>query len=214
MIKIDSVSKTIKGQEILCSINAEMDYGKVYGFVGRNGSGKTMLLKAICGFITPDMGYVTIDGKQVGKEIDFPEDIGVIIEKPAFIPYISGYDNLCLLADIRKKIDREKIKEEMELFGLDWNNRKKVKNYSVGMKQRLALVQAFMEEPKILILDEAMNGLDKEGVVITKERIRKAKEEGKMILICSHIVGDLEELCDCIFEIDSGHLSLYKEVNM
>ena len=171
MIKVENVSKTIKGQRILNHINLELEYGMVYGFVGRNGSGKTMLLKAICGFITPDEGRIIIDGKELGKELDFPPNIGVIIEKPAFVPYLSG-----------------------------------VKNYSVGMKQRLALAQAFMEKPDILVLDECMNGLDKEGVAMVKKRILLAKKERKMVLLCSHIANDLQELCDLIFEIDGGSI--------
>lgn len=206
MIKVENVSKTIKGQTILDQINLELEYGMVYGFVGRNGSGKSMLLKAICGFIQPDEGSITIDGKVLGKDIDFPEDIGIIIEKPAFIPYLSGLENLKILAEIRKLITEEQIRQEMEAFGLDPDNKKKVKNYSVGMKQRLALAQAFMEDPRILILDESMNGLDREGVAFAKERVREAKEKGKMILICSHIAGDIQELCDVIFEIDAGRI--------
>ena len=206
MIKVRDVSKTIKGQKILNHINLELEYGKVYGFVGRNGSGKTMLLKAICGFITPDEGSITINGQKLGKELDFPPNIGVIIEKPAFIPYLSGLENLKNLAAIRKIITEEKICEEMTAFELDPDNKKKVKNYSVGMKQRLALAQAFMENPDILVLDECMNGLDSEGVAVVKKRILQAKEEGKLILLCSHIAGDLQELCDVIFEMDGGSI--------
>lgn len=206
MIKVENVSKTIKGQVILDQINLELEYGNIYGFVGRNGSGKSMLLKAICGFIQPDEGSITIDGKMLGVDMDFPEDIGIIIEKPSFIPYLSGLENLKILAEIRKIITEEKIREEMEAFGLDPDNKKKVKHYSVGMKQRLALAQAFMENPRLLILDESMNGLDREGVAFAKKRIKEAKDEGKMILICSHIAGDIQELCDVIFEIDAGRI--------
>lgn len=206
MIKVENVSKTIKGQRILNHINLELEYGMVYGFVGRNGSGKTMLLKAICGFITPDEGRIIIDGKELGKELDFPPNIGVIIEKPAFVPYLSGVENLKNLAVIRKIITEEEIREEMDAWGLDSNSKKKVKNYSMGMKQRLALAQAFMEKPDILVLDECMNGLDKEGVAMVKKRILLAKKERKMVLLCSHIANDLQELCDLIFEIDGGSI--------
>lgn len=208
MIKVDNVSKIIKGQIILDHIDLELDYGMIYGFVGRNGSGKTMLLKAICGFITPDEGRIVVDEKELGKELDFPPNIGVIIEKPAFVPYLSGLENLRNLAAIRKIIPEEKIRDEMTFFGLDPRNKKKVKNYSVGMKQRLALVQAFMEDPDILVLDECMNGLDNEGTAVVKKRILRAKQQGKMILLCSHIAGDLQEVCDMIFEMDNGKLRL------
>lgn len=206
MIEVDNVTKIIKGQTILNHIKLELDYGMIYGFVGRNGSGKTMLLKAICGFITPNEGRIIVDGKELGKELDFPQNIGVIIEKPAFIPYLSGLENLRSLAAIRKVISEEKIREEMVAFGLDPDNKKKVKNYSVGMKQRLALAQAFMENPDILVLDECMNGLDQEGVDVAKIRILQAKQEGKMVLLCSHIANDLQELCDMIYEMDNGKI--------
>ena len=207
MIRVDDISKTIKGQTILNHVSLELEDGMIYGFVGRNGSGKTVLLKAICGFITPDEGSVWVDGKKLGEDMDFLPDMGIIIEKPAFIPYLSGLENLRSLAMIRKKITEEKVREEMIFFGLDPQSKKKVKNYSVGMKQRLALAQAFMEDPAVLVLDECINGLDKEGVEVAKKRILQAKEEGKMVLLCSHIAGDLQELCDKIFEIHNGKLS-------
>lgn len=212
MIQVKNLSKTIKGQLILDNINLELEYGRIYGFVGPNGSGKSMLLKSICGFIHPDTGSIVIDGKVLGQDLDFPEDIGIIIDKPAFIPYLSGLENLKILASIRKTITWNQIEEEIKSFGLDPRNKKKVKHYSVGMKQRLAFAQAFMENPKILILDEAMNGLDKEGIRITKKRILQAKQDEKMILLCSHIASDIEELCDIVYEMDAGKLSKLEEV--
>ncbi len=207
MIHISNACKEIKGQKILDIINLTIEDGKTYGFIGRNGSGKTMLMKAICGFISLNSGSITVNGKTIGKDIDFPPDTGIIIEKPAFIPYMSAVDNLTLLAEIRKKIGRTEIEEVIRKVGLDPHNKKKVKAFSLGMKQRLAFAQAIMESPTLLILDEPMNALDKEGVVFVRNMLQEMKSKGITILICSHISDDIDMLCDRVFEMERGVLT-------
>lgn len=207
-IELISVSKTIKNQVILDDVSFQLDKGGIYGFVGRNGSGKSMLFKAICGFLELDHGTVQVAGKQLGKDIDFPNSMGVIIEKPALIPYMTGMENLMLLASIRKMITKEAIKKAMELVELDPNSRKKVRAYSLGMKQRLAIAQAIMEEPDLLILDEPMNALDQQMTKRVKELLKKEQQRGCTILLCSHIAGDVEELCDQLYEIENGSVKM------
>ena len=207
MIKIESVSLVIKKTEILKNINIEFEKGKIHGLIGRNGSGKTMLMKCICGFVKPTSGTVFVDGKQIGKDCDFPDNVGIIIETPGFIPYYSGYKNLKLLADLNKKIGSDKIKETMKQVGLDPNMKRHVKKYSLGMRQRLGLAQAIMENPDLLILDEPMNGLDKDGVADMRKYLLKLKEQGKTILIASHSAEDIEILCDTVCEMDKGELT-------
>lgn len=213
MIKVEKLSLTIKEHEILKNINHHFDKGKIHGLIGRNGSGKTMLMKCICGFVKPTEGTVRVDGKQIGKDCDFPENVGIIIETPGFIPYYSGYRNLKLLADLNKKIDGDKIKETMKQVGLDPNLKRHVKKYSLGMRQRLGLAQAIMENPDLLILDEPMNGLDKEGVADMRKYLLDLKEQGKTILIASHSSEDIEILCDTVCEMDKGVLSKIKGFN-
>jgi ABC-2 type transport system ATP-binding protein len=207
MIKIESVSLIIGKTEILKNINVDFKKGKIHGLIGRNGSGKTMLMKCICGFVRPTEGTVIVNGKQVGKDCDFPENMGIIIETPGFIPYYSGYKNLKLLADLNKKIDSTTIKKTMEKVGLDSNLKRHIRKYSLGMRQRLGLAQAIMENPDILILDEPMNGLDKDGVADMRKYLLDLKEQGKTILIASHSAEDIEVLCDTVCEMDKGVLT-------
>jgi len=207
LITIKSVSLIIKKTEILKSISIEFEKGKIHGLIGRNGSGKTMLMKCICGFVKPTNGTIIVDGKQIGKDCDFPENVGIIIETPGFIPYYSGYKNLKLLADLNKKINSDKIKESMKQVGLDPNLKRHVKKYSLGMKQRLGLAQAIMENPDLLILDEPMNGLDKDGVADMREYLLDLKKQGKTIIIASHSSEDIEILCDTVCEMDKGVLT-------
>lgn len=207
MIKISDLSLTIKKNNILKNINIEFEKGKIHGLIGRNGSGKTMLMKCICGFVKPTEGTVYVDGKQIGKDCDFPESVGVIIETPGFVPYYSGYKNLRLLADLNKKINKEQIRSSIEKVGLDPDLKRHVRKYSLGMRQRLGLAQAIMEDPDILILDEPMNGLDKDGVTDMRKYLLNFKEQGKTILIASHSAEDIEILCDTVSEMDKGVLS-------
>ena len=204
MIELKDVNKTIKQQVILDHVSLRIPKGGIYGFVGRNGSGKSMLFKAICGFISVDSGSVIVDHKRIGEEIDFPMNMGVIIEKPALIPYMTGMDNLRYLASIQKKITQDRISATMQLVGLDPLSKKKVRAYSLGMKQRLAIAQAMMEEPDILILDEPMNALDQQAASLVKDLLKQEKDRNCTILIGSHIAGDLEELSDQLYRIENG----------
>ena len=206
MIKVENVSLKIKKDMILRNINVEFDDGKIHGIIGRNGSGKTMLMKCICGFIRPTEGEITVAGKRIGVDCDFPESVGVIIETPEFIPYYTGFKNLKLLADIRHKIGDEDIRKSIELVGLDPKLKKSVKKYSLGMRQRLGLAQAIMENPDLLILDEPMNGLDKDGVGEMRKYLLDLKNQGKTILIASHSAEDIDVLCDTVVEMDKGKM--------
>ena len=206
MINVENVSLKIKKDMILRDINVEFDDGKIHGIIGRNGSGKTMLMKCICGFIRPTEGEITVAGKRIGIDSDFPESVGVIIETPEFIPYYTGFKNLKLLADIRHKITDEDIRKSIELVGLDSKLKKSVKKYSLGMRQRLGLAQAIMENPDLLILDEPMNGLDKDGVGEMRKYLLDLKAQGKTILIASHSAEDIDVLCDDVVEMDKGKM--------
>lgn len=210
IIDINNIDLTIGKTNILKNITVSFDEGKIHGLIGRNGSGKTMLMKCICGFIKPTGGEITVDGKRVGKDVDFPKNMGIIIETPGFIPYYSGYKNLKLLAGLNNKISKQEIKKSMEQVGLDPDLKRHVKKYSLGMRQRLGLAQAIMENPKILILDEPFNGLDKDGVADMRKYLLELKERGKIILIASHSSEDIEILCDTVCEMDKGVLTKIK----
>lgn len=206
IIDVRNVFLTLGKTEILKDISVSFERGKIHGLIGRNGSGKTMLMKCICGFVKPNSGEITVDGKQVGKDCDFPQSMGVIIETPGFIPYYSGYKNLKLLAELRGKIGGGEIKNTMHRVGLDPELKRPVRKYSLGMRQRLGLAQAIMENPDLLILDEPMNGLDKEGVADMRQYLLELKSQGKTILIASHSAEDIDALCDTVYEMDKGKL--------
>ena len=207
IIEINGVSLTLRKTQILKDINKTFEKGKIHGLIGRNGSGKTMLMKCICGFIKPTEGEITVFGKKIGKDCDFPDSVGIIIETPSFIPYYSGYKNLKLLADLNRKITGEQVKNAMNQVGLAPELKRHVKKYSLGMRQRLGLAQAIMENPDLLILDEPMNGLDKDGVSDMRQYLLSLKEQGKTILIASHSAEDIEILCDTVCEMDKGILT-------
>lgn len=204
MIRIENLSLNIKKAKILENINLEFESGKIHGLIGRNGSGKTMLMKCICGFVRPTEGRVLVNEKVIGYDVDFPENIGIIIETPEFVPYLSGYENLKMLAGCRKKIGKEQICEAMEQVELDWKNKLHVKKYSLGMRQRLGLAQAIMEKPEILVLDEPFNGLDDDGVSKMRELLLKKKEEGITVIISSHNAEDIQILCDTVHRLYRG----------
>ena len=206
IIEVKDLSLTIKKSTILYNITVSFGAGCIHGLIGRNGSGKTMLMKCICGFVRPSAGSVTVAGTQIGKDCDFPKSVGIIIETPGFIPYYSGYRNLKLLADLNKKIGKEEIRSTMEKVGLDPDLKRHVRKYSLGMRQRLGLAQAIMENPDLLILDEPMNGLDKDGVADMRKYLLDLKTQGKTILIASHSAEDIEVLCDTVCEMDKGEL--------
>lgn len=206
IIEIRDVSKAFKNVKVLDHVSLNVKKGTACGLVGRNGSGKTVLMKAICGFLIPDSGEILVRGKIVGKDFDFPPDVGVIIENPGFSQYISGYRNLRNLASIRKKIGDREIREVMELVGLDPEDKKWVSKYSLGMRQRLGIAQAVMENQDILILDEPMNGLDKQGMEDVRQLLLKLKKEGKTILLSSHHMEDIDILCDEVYELEGGRM--------
>ncbi len=210
MIEVKNVSLTLQKNKILNDININFERSKIHGLIGRNGSGKTMLMKCICGFVKPTSGEVYVNGKRIGKERDFPENVGIIIETPGFIPYYSGYKNLKLLADLRRKISRNDIRKIMEQVGLDPNLKRHVRKYSLGMRQRLGLAQAIMEDPELLVLDEPMNGLDKDGVADMRQYLLDFKSQGKTILIASHSAEDIDILCDTVCEMDKGVLTIVR----
>ena len=206
IIDVKNVNLTIGKTQILMDIDVSFEQGKIHGLIGRNGSGKTMLMKCICGFIKPTSGEITVDGKRVGKDIDFPKDMGIIIETPGFIPYYSGYKNLKLLAGLNHKIGKKEVRNSMKQVGLDPDLRRHVRKYSLGMRQCLGLAQAIMENPDLLILDEPFNGLDKDGVKEMREYLLSYKEQGKTILICSHSAEDISVLCETVHEMDKGKI--------
>ncbi|MDO5718458.1 MAG: ATP-binding cassette domain-containing protein [Tissierellia bacterium] len=203
-IKINHAVKKYQENTVLNDINLEFESGNIYGIIGRNGSGKTVLLKSICGLIHLTGGEIIVNDKIVGKDIDFPENIGIIIETPGFLSNYSGFKNLQMLAGIKNKIQKNDIKESIKKVGLDPDSKKHVGKYSMGMKQRLGIAQAIMENPDILLLDEPMNGLDNQGVKEMRELFQKLKEEGKLMILCSHNPTDIEILCDHVYEIDRG----------
>ena len=205
IVKLDSVSKSFKKDSVLTDVSVEFKQGKIYGIVGKNGAGKTVLFKVIAGFLRPTSGHVYVKDKEIGVNSDFAEDIGLIIETPGFLSQYSAYKNLEYLASIRNKITEKEIREAIRLVGLDDKSKKKVGKFSLGMRQRLGIAQAIMENPELIILDEPMNGLDKNGIAIVKDLLRKLKEEGKTIIMASHYAEDME-ICDEVFEMEDGKL--------
>ena len=201
-IIVEHVYKSFGMEQILTDVNLKISAGKIFGIVGNNGSGKTVLMKCICGFLQPDSGIIRVNGKIVGKECDFPEDLGVIIETPGFLPNLTGYQNLKILASLKGIIGKKEIREVLLQVGLDPDMRKPVGKYSLGMRQRLGIAQAIMEKPKVLILDEPFNGLDKTGVGHMRGLLRELKGQGKAILLASHNAQDIEVLCDEVHDME------------
>lgn len=207
MISVEHVSLTIGTAQILRDVSARFEEGQIHGIVGRNGSGKTMLMKCICGFIRPDSGKILVDGKQVGRDVDFPPDLGLLIETPGFVPYYSGLKNLELLAAINRRVSKERLNACMEQIGLGDAKNKRVSKYSMGMRQRLGIAQAIMENPRLLILDEPLNGLDEQGVEDIRALLLELKEQGKTILLSSHNREDIDLLCDSVCKMEGGVLT-------
>lgn len=208
MIEIKNVTKKFGNntETALRGINLSIRSSQIVGIIGHNGSGKTVLMKCICGFLPIDSGEISVCGKRIGKDIDFPDNIGIIIETPGFLPNFSGFNNLWQLAKIRGKISKDDVRTIMKKVGLDPNEKKHVGKYSLGMRQRLGIAQAIMENPDILILDEPMNGLDKDGVADMRELFLQLKADGKTIIVASHNSVDIDVLCDRVFEITKGDL--------
>lgn len=211
IIDVQHVSKSFGEEQVLKDICRSFEIGKIHGIVGNNGSGKTVLMKCICGFLRPDSGKIYVNYKEVGKDMDFPDDLGIIIETPGFLPNISGLKNLQLLASLKKKASDAVIRDAIMKVGLDPYMKKPVGKYSLGMRQRLGLAQALMEDPQLLILDEPLNGLDKHGAAHIRELIKSMRDEGKTVLLASHNQMDIDELCDTVCEMDGGVMTMVRE---
>ncbi|KAA5806341.1 ATP-binding cassette domain-containing protein [Thermoanaerobacterium thermosaccharolyticum] len=203
-LEVTNLSKNIGQNEILKSINLNLEKGTIYGFFGRNGSGKTMLFRALCGLIKPTSGTITINNKVLHRDISFPESIGVIIESPGFWDHYTGFENLKVLSSIKNIIGDEDIRKSIKRVGLDPDDRRIYKKYSLGMKQRLAIAQAIMERPDIIILDEPTNSLDENGVQLVREILLEEKKRGALILIASHNKDDIDILSDVKYKVDDG----------
>lgn len=207
IISVQGVTKVFKRQAVLQNISVDFSEGGIYGLIGRNGSGKTMLMRCICGFVPSTSGEIFVHGERVLYGSDFPKGIGFMIESPGFLKSVSGLNNLKRLASINRKIDEVRIRETIKMVGLDPDSKKQVGRYSLGMRQRLGIAQAIMEDPDILMLDEPMNGLDNGGVAEMRDLFLQLKKEGKTIIIASHNHMDIEVLCDHVYEMDNGRLS-------
>lgn len=206
IIKVENVSKIIRGNSVIEHISMELASGKVFGFRGINGSGKTMLMRLIAGLIYPTKGQITVDNKILGRDINFQENMGLLIENPAFLDNYSGFANLKLLPSIQDKIDDKQIRRTLERVGLEPDSKKKYKKYSLGMKQKLGIAAAVLEKPELLILDEPANALDEEGVERLKKIVQEEKERGALIILSCHDAYLLEEMSDVIYLLQDGKL--------
>ncbi len=203
-IQLTNISKTFGKQTVLQPLTMGFEEGMIHGIIGRNGSGKTVLMKMILGILQPTTGTVIVGDKRIGKDVDFPESAGAIIETIEFIPYMSAYQNLADIAAMRGNLSKTQIKEVLEMVGLGNVGRKHVSKFSMGMRQRLAIAQAVMESPKLLILDEPMNGMDEKGVEDMRRLILARKAAGTTIILSSHNIEDIRILCDQVYRIDAG----------
>ena len=205
-IQVNDLNLTINKNVVLENINFSLEKGKCLGLAGMNGCGKTMIMKCVSGLILPTSGEIFVNGKKIGVDIDFPESLGIMIEVPGFIPFLSGFENLKSLAKIKNIIDDNTIKQWLDKVGLDSKDKRKVRKYSLGMRQRLAIAQALMEKPDLYILDEPFNGLDIKGVGEVRTILNDSKNKGKTIILSSHNPQDLEFLCDKIIRLDAGRI--------
>lgn len=207
-IVLEGVCKSFNDEIVLRNIHRKFESGKIHGIIGNNGSGKTVLMKCMCGFLLPDCGRVFVNNIEVGNDVDFPDDLGIIIETPGFLANKSGFENLLLLAALRKRISKGDVCNAMKQVGLDPAMKKSVSKYSLGMRQRLGIAQAIMENPNILILDEPFNGLDKLAVAKMRNIIKSLRDNGKTVILSSHNQDDIDELCDTVCEMDGGEMRL------
>ena len=204
MVEIKNYCKSIKSRPIINNVSYNFEYGKIYGIYGHNGSGKTMLLRAIAGLLVPDSGSVVIDGKVLHKDMSFPPSIGIVIENMNLLPQYNAFDNLKILGKIKKTATDEDIKTALERVGL--KSDLKVKKFSLGMKQRLNIAQAVFEKQKIILLDEPTNALDNDGVQLIYKLLKEEKERGALVVITTHHKEDLEEICDVVLKMTEGEL--------
>lgn len=210
-IEIDHVTKTIKGITVLNEVSLSMESGTIYGLRGVNGSGKTMLMRILAGLIRPTKGTVTVDGKLLGKELSFPPDIGLLIENPAFLDSYTGAENLRLIAGIRKKAREERIREVLEQVGLNYEDKRKYRQFSLGMKQRLGIAGAVLEHPALLLIDEPTNALDTDGIEMVQQVLKEEKERGALIVLACHDFPILRELSDELYLVREGRVTPYEE---
>ncbi len=201
-IEAENVCKAFGKERVLRNVSLSVPSGSIVGVVGNNGCGKTVLMKCICGFMHTDSGKITVNGKRVGRDVDFPDGIGIIIESPGFIFNASGYKNLKILASLKGRITKDDILKAIDTVGLTANMHKSVSKYSLGMRQRLGIAQAIMENPDVLILDEPFNGLDKNTAAEIRQLLKNLRSEGKAILLASHNAADITELCDNVYEME------------
>jgi len=200
-IELNQVGKCYKGVWVLKDVTMSFEEGRIYGITGRNGTGKTLIMKMIAGLVVPTVGTIRVMHRQIGEDIDVPDSIGAVIEVPGFLPMISGLKNLQYLAGLRGRIKDKEIKEAMASVGLDPEDRKHTGKYSLGMRQRLGIAQAIMEDPDIILLDEPMNGLDADGVRDIKAILLGLRKRGKTILLASHHADDIRDLCDVVVNL-------------
>ena len=205
-IEVEGVCKRIGKRLILDDVRLEVPEGQIYGITGPNGAGKSMLLRVICGLVLPTDGRVSVFGEEIGKEVEFPQETGALIETPVFLRHYNGFANLWLLAMLRAQITKEEIASTIRLVGLDPDDPRPVRTYSTGMRQRLGIAQALMEKPRLLVLDELTKGLDREGVRDVHRLLKGLQSEGKTILLTSHSKEEIQNLCDAVFLIEKGHL--------
>ncbi len=206
VIEVKDYTKTLKGVTVLENINLEFESGHIYGLVGKNGSGKTMLLRAVSGLILPTTGYVSIDGKIIGKDMEFPESLGLIIENMQLLGEYSAFDNLKILAKINKKASDDDIKDAIATVGLDPDDMAHVSKYSLGMRQKLSIAQAIMEKPNLLLLDEPTNALDEESMGKIRKVMVEFKNAGALIILASHNKDDIAMMCDEVINISGGRV--------
>ncbi len=206
-IEVKNVTKKFKDNVILENVNLGFESGKIYGLIGRNGSGKSIFLKILCGFYEPNNGQILYDGEDIIKEEKYPPSTRALIEKPNFIPDLTGKQNLLLLASIQNIIGEKEIDESMKILGLTPNDNKKYYKYSLGMKQKLGIAQVLMENPNVIILDEPFNGLDDDSIITLRKILLKEKKKGKIIILATHIKEDIEQLCDIVYKINDGKIT-------
>lgn len=207
IVRVEELSKKLKGRVVLDNISLEMTSGNVYGLRGTNGSGKTMLMRAIAGLIIPTSGRVVIDDKVICKDIDFYQDLGLLIENPSFVGGYTGYENLKMIADIKKKVGDREIRACLERVGLDPDDKRSYKKFSLGMKQKLGIACAILEEPKLLILDEPFNALDEKGCQVVRDIIAEFKQKEALVIVSCHDRAQLENITDVIYELYEGKLT-------
>lgn len=203
-IEVKDLTKKFQNQVVLGHISMTMESGHIYGFIGRNGSGKSVFLKILCGFYMPTVGEILFDGKNYTKKNRFYPALGALIEKPMFLPNLTGFENLELLASIKNKITKEDILDALKKVNLLDEKDKKYKKYSLGMKQKLGIAQAFMEKPDVIILDEPFNGVEEETAIALRNMLKELKKQGKLIILATHMKEDVMDLSDVIYEVQNG----------